>query len=78
MLILSILATILSIVGVILNIKKRKECFSIWVFSNICWIIYAYQLKLYLQILLFFVYLLLAIWGLIEWNKNIETRMEIR
>jgi nicotinamide riboside transporter PnuC len=59
--------TILSIVGVVLNIKKRKECFFIWAFTNAAWCIYDFVIGAYAQAALFAVYFVLAIWGLIEW-----------
>lgn len=62
--------TVLSIIGVILNIKKRKECFIIWVGTNFTWAIYDFYIGAYAQSALFGIYFLLAIWGLIEWRKN--------
>ncbi len=60
--------TLLSIVGVILNIKKKRVCFLIWAVTNFSWMVVDYQQGLYSQAVLFLVYFLLALWGLIEWK----------
>jgi len=61
--------TILSIVGVIMNVKKMKACFIVWAFTNAAWMVVDFHHGLYSQGVLFAVYFLLAIWGLIEWRK---------
>ena len=60
--------TILSIVGVILNIKKRNECFIVWIFTNASWAIYDFKIGAYSQSALFGIYFALSIWGLHEWK----------
>ena len=60
----------MSIAGVILNIKKRRECFVIWAFTNFAWMIYDFMIGAYAQAALFAVYFVLAIWGLCEWAKE--------
>lgn len=64
------LLTILSIIGVILNIKKKKVCFVIWTFTNFSWSIIDFKAGLPSQGILFLVYCGLAIWGIIEWRKE--------
>jgi len=64
------IVTLTSIIGVILNIKKRKECFIIWGVTNSLWCIYDLSIKAYAQSFLFFIYVLLAIWGIWEWRKK--------
>lgn len=59
----------LSIIGVVANIKKLKWCFVLWLFTNSAWCIYDYSIGAYAQSALFFVYVLLAIWGIYEWYK---------
>jgi nicotinamide riboside transporter PnuC len=61
---------ILSLVGVILNIKKRTECFVIWLFTNASWTVYDYHMTAYAQSALFFIYTCLAVYGLYEWRKK--------
>jgi nicotinamide riboside transporter PnuC len=63
----SVSITALSIIGVIANIYKKKWCFIIWLFTNASWCLYDFSKGLYSQSFLFFVYTLLAIWGLIKW-----------
>ena len=62
--------TFISIVGVVLNIKKRKECFIIWAGTNFAWALYDYLIGAYAQSFLFGIYFCLAIWGIMEWNKS--------
>jgi nicotinamide riboside transporter PnuC len=64
--------TVLSIIGVILNIYKYKYCFIIWAFTNFAWMIIDYKAELYSQSLLFGLYFILAIWGIIKWNGGKE------
>lgn len=60
--------TVLSIIGVALNIQKRHECFYIWIFTNAAWAIVDIIQGIYAQSALFFVYFCLAIWGLWAWK----------
>jgi nicotinamide mononucleotide transporter len=62
--------TILAIVGVVLNIKKRVEGFYLWVGSNLAWVVIDYNAGLYAQAVLFMVYTGLSVWGIIEWRKK--------
>ena len=63
--------TILSLIGVVLNIKKRKECFYIWGATNFGWVFIDYQAELYAQSFLFAIYFFLAIWGLYAWRRDV-------
>jgi len=63
--------TVLSLIGVVLNIKKRKECFLIWLFTNTVWMIYDFRIGAVEQGFLFMIYTGLAIWGIFEWYKEI-------
>jgi len=62
--------TILSIIGVILNIKKKRLCFLIWAITNFGWMVVDWRAGLPAQAALFAVYLGLALWGLWEWRKS--------
>ena len=64
-----ILAAI-SLIGVVLNIRKDRRGFICWIFSNGAWSAVDYYHGLYAQSALFAVYFLLAVWGLIEWGKE--------
>lgn len=61
------LVTGLSIIGTILNIKKKSVCFIIWLITNSIWCVYDFIIGSYAQSALFFVYVLLAVWGIYEW-----------
>ena len=60
----------LSLVGTVANIKMRKWCFVIWLFTNGAWCLYSIITKQYSRGLLDFIYLLFAIYGLKEWSKD--------
>ena len=61
----------LSLIGVWLNIKKKSECFAIWLITNASWTIYDFSIKAYAQSALFLIYTILAVYGLYEWRyKN--------
>jgi len=58
------LITAFSLTGVILNIRKKRICYVIWLFTNAGWCIYYLSKGLYASSLLFFVYFCLSIWGI--------------
>ena len=60
----------LSIVGVVLNIRRRRECFVVWCATNAAWTAVDVIHGVWAQAALQFVYFLLAIWGLMEWKKH--------
>ena len=60
----------LALVGVVLNIKKKQACFFVWLVTNSLWCIYDYSIGAYAQSVLFMVYTLLAIWGIVEWGRH--------
>ena len=62
--------TLLSIIGVVLNIKKKSICFVLWAITNVSWCIYDFMIGAYAQSFLFLVYLGLSIWGIFEWKKE--------
>jgi len=62
---------IMSIIGVILNNNRREECFYIWIGTNFSWFVYDLYKGVYMQAILFAIYLLLAIHGVLKW-KNIN------
>jgi len=61
--------TVLSIIGVILNVYKKQSCFIIWAFTNFCWMCLDFYKGIYAQAVLFLIYFLLAIWGIYKWRK---------
>jgi hypothetical protein len=64
--------TAASIIGMVANIYKKKWCFVIWLFTNTAWLIIDTAHILYLQTILFAVYIILSIWGLICWKGSIK------
>lgn len=64
------LVTLASIVGTVLNIKKKRVCFVIWLITNSLWCAYDFYIGSFAQGGLFLVYVGLAIYGIIEWRKS--------
>lgn len=64
------LLTTLSLIGVVMNIRKQRGCFYLWAVTNICWCVVDYQKGLIAQATLFGIYFLLAIWGIREWKRS--------
>jgi hypothetical protein len=62
------LVTLASLIGVVANIKKKRWCFGVWLFTNSAWMIYDLALGAYPQAALFGVYVVLAVYGLWEWR----------
>ncbi len=62
------IVTVLSIVGVIANIKKKRWCFYIWAVTNCAWMLINIGIGLYSAAALFLVYFVLAIWGIAAWK----------
>ncbi len=59
-----------ALAGVWLNIKKRRACFALWMFSNASWMCIDYVKGIYAQAALNYIYLLLAMYGLFEWSTS--------
>jgi nicotinamide riboside transporter PnuC len=59
--------TVASIVGVVLNIHKRRSCFYVWACTNFAWMMIDFYEGIYSQAALFAVYFVLAIYGLTKW-----------
>jgi len=68
--ILTGLLTLLALIGVILNIKKKIACFYIWVLTNASWAIIDFFKDIPMQGILFTIYTGLAIYGIFEWRKK--------
>lgn len=61
--------TLGSIVGVVLNVKKKRACFYIWAVTNFSWMVIDYINGIYSQAFLFGVCFGLAIWGIVSWKE---------
>lgn len=69
--ILSLIATTLSLLGNFLIIKKKRIGFISWIISNILWIIVnLISIPNIPQIIMFLVYTGISIYGWIKWKQN--------
>lgn len=68
--IITIIVTLVSLTGTILNSQRNKWSQLLWVFSNLYWVVYDFKVGAYEQGLLFLAYFFLAVRGLIVWNKK--------
>lgn len=66
------LATILTLVGVILNIKKIRYGFLVWLVANILWAYIQYQVGIYGMFICQIVFCFTCIWGWVEWSKKLN------
>jgi nicotinamide riboside transporter PnuC len=64
------LLTVLSVVGVVLNIRQNRACFVIWTFTNADWAWIDFRKGIYAQAALFSLYLVLSVWGIYRWRHN--------
>jgi len=60
--------TIISIIGVILNIYKNRYGFVLWMIANAFWCVIDFKQGIPAQSVLFVVYFFLALWGWITWS----------
>ena len=59
-----------ALIGVVLNIRKRRECFYIWSVTNAAWAVIDFLKGIPAQGALFAVYFLLSIYGIYEWRTE--------
>jgi len=59
--------TVISLIGVVLNIYKDKHCFYLWAVSNSLWCVIDYKKGIYAQAVLMAIYFCLSIWGILKW-----------
>jgi len=57
-----------SLVGVVLNIRRRRACFAIWIATNAAWCAIDMAAGLPAQAMLMAVYTGLAMWGYVAWR----------
>jgi len=67
---LELTATILSLIGNFLVARKNHFGFYIWILSNVVWIVFDMQHKMFSQMTMFIVYTALNIYGLYHWRKE--------
>lgn len=56
-----------------MNVNQDRRCFWIWIVTNGFWSVFDFSKGMYSQSLLFAVYLMLAIVGLIKWKEGRKT-----
>lgn len=66
------LVTILSLYGNVLNVKKKRSGFVVWVIANVLWLIYDIWTGLYSRAALDTVQTAFCVWGIIEWKDKEE------
>ena len=62
--------TVLALVGVVLNIKRKRACFYVWLFTNASWAVVDFYKGIPAQGLLFTIYTALAVRGILEWKEE--------
>ena len=62
--------SIITLIGTILNVKKKKEGFIFWIIANIGWIYYTLEYELYSQISIWVSFTAASIYGYITWRKD--------
>jgi len=58
-----------SLIGVVLNIRRKRVCFAVWLFTNAAWTAVDLWHGVWAQSVLQAVYFGLAVWGIIAWRK---------
>ena len=67
---ISWITTAICLTGTVLNVKKIKLCFWLWLIGNILWLIIDINNGLWSRAILDIVQGALALWGIIEWRKE--------
>jgi len=65
----TLVITVLSLTGTVLNVRKNILCFYLWAVGNIAWLVFDLWSGIYSRAVLDAVQLAFAIWGIIEWRK---------
>ena len=66
------LVTAMAFAGAILNLKKQRSCFLIWMMSNIVFVIHNILIREWPQAALFTAFFGLAIWGWFSWSRELK------
>lgn len=59
---------VLSLIGVVLNIEKKRAGFVFWMFSNAGWAFVDFYHNIPAQGCLMLLYFSLAVWGYFKWK----------
>lgn len=71
--IMTFILTLVSLYGVILNIRKERGCFYVWTATNASWAAVDLYKGIYAQAALFLIYFGLSIWGIYQWRHHAES-----
>lgn len=66
---ISNIAAIICFLGMILNVKKMKACFVVWLIGNTIWLIIDIKSLAISRVALDIMQQIFNLWGLIEWRK---------
>jgi len=68
--------TVLSTVGVVLNIYKNKWGFFCWCITNAAWAVIDFKKGIPEQGVTFLIFFLTSLWGFIFWSKQGNLKKE--
>lgn len=68
--------TFACLTGTVLNVKKMRACFMLWIVGNVAWAAWDLSQGLFSRMLMDLVQLALAVWGWVSWKP--ETAGESR
>ncbi len=70
------ITAVASLIAVVLNIRKHRACFAIWLVTNLSWTVIDFRHGIYGQACLQAVYAGLSVWGLLQWRRDHEKSQE--
>ena len=68
--IISIIAAIFGLLGAVINARGKRFGFYAYIVGNILWIIVGFHYLNFGLVIQFFLFLVIAIYGLITWKKK--------
>ena len=69
-LILQIIPVVLSLIGIIFNVHKKRICWIIWMIGSCFWIWLYVHTKIYIPIILCVINMGMNFWGWKKWSKE--------
>lgn len=66
----------IAILGKVFVIKKNVIGFYLWGISNVGWVAYNFYVGIYSQGVLYLVFFIFSIWGVIHWSKDHKIEKE--
>jgi len=65
---------VLSLIGTVLNVHRRREGFLFWIGTNAAWVAYDIHKGAYAQAALIAIYFGLAVYGFYKWKPTAATK----